>query len=266
MELADRNVVITGAGSGIGAAAARRFAAEGPRTLVLADLNLDAVKAVAQEVGGVAVRTDVSREQEIVDLVARAKEAGGPVDLYYSNAGVGFGGGPETPDEEWERSWRINVMAHVWAARALVPEMAERGEGYLVSTASAAGVLTQVSTMSYSVTKHAAVAAAEWMSIVYADAGVRFSVVCPLAVRTPMLEGALDDAAGAAALLSDEVLEPADVAEAVLRGIREERLLIFPHPQVGKYAAFKAAENEKWLAAMRRLVRRAREGEASAGP
>jgi NAD(P)-dependent dehydrogenase (short-subunit alcohol dehydrogenase family) len=261
MELRDRNVVITGAGSGIGAATARRFAAEQPRTLVLADLNLEAVEAVAEELGAVAVQTDVGREQEILALIERAHDAGGPVDLFYSNAGVGYGGGPETPDEDWERSWRVNVMAHVWAARALVPEMTERGDGYLVSTASAAGVLTQVSTMSYSVTKHAAVAAAEWMSIVYADAGVRFSVVCPLAVRTPMLEGALDDATGAAALLSDEVLEPADVAEAVLQGIREERLLIFPHAQVAKYLAFKGADNEKWLAAMRRLVRNARAGE-----
>jgi NAD(P)-dependent dehydrogenase (short-subunit alcohol dehydrogenase family) len=264
VELTDRNVVITGAGSGIGRALAERFAAERPRALILADLNGDAVAEVAAEVGGVAVATDVGREEDILRLVDRAREAGGPIDLFFSNAGVpGPGGGPEAPDDEWERAWRINVMAHVWAARAVLPEMIERGEGYLASTASAAGVLTQVGAMVYSVTKHAAVAVAEWLAITYADSGIRVSCLCPLGVRTPMLDEALEDSVGGAALMRDELLEPAEVAEVVLAGIRDERFLILPHPQVAKYMAFKGGDNERWLAGMRRMVRQARTGGAA---
>lgn len=260
MELADRNLVITGAGSGIGRALALRFARERPRALVLADVNLTAVQAVAEEVGGLAVQADVSREQDIHALVAQAREHDGPIDLFCSNAGIGGpGGGPEASDEDLQRTWEINVMAHIWAARAVLPEMVQRGEGYLLSTASAAGLLTQVSALAYSITKHAAVAAAEWLAITYGDAGIKVSCLCPLGVRTPMLEMALDDQVGAAALLADEVLEPADVAEAVLVGIREERFLILPHEIVSKYVALKGADHERWLTGMRRIVRSARE-------
>jgi NAD(P)-dependent dehydrogenase (short-subunit alcohol dehydrogenase family) len=259
MELADRNVVITGAGSGIGRALAQRFAAEAPRALVLADINLEAVEAVAREVGGLAVRTDVSREADIQALVGRAREFGGAIDLFCSNAGIGGpGGGPEASDEDLERTWKVNVMAHVWAARAVLPEMVQRGDGYLMSTASAAGLLTQVSALGYSMTKHAAVSVAEWLAINYADAGIKVSCLCPLGVRTPMLEMALDDTVGAAALLVDDVLEPSDVAEAVLLAIREERFLILPHEIVKKYVALKGADNERWLTGMRRIVRGAR--------
>jgi NAD(P)-dependent dehydrogenase (short-subunit alcohol dehydrogenase family) len=265
MELTDRSIVITGAGSGIGRALAHRFAAERPRALVLADLDLASVQAVAGEVGGVAVKTDVGREEEVGALVTEARAVAGPIDLFCSNAGVGGpGGGPEAPDQEWQRAWQVNVMAHVWAARALLPEMLERGDGYLLSTASAAGILTQVGAMVYSVTKHAAVSVAEWLSITYGDAGIKVSCLCPLGVRTPMLEEALGDTVGGAALLRDELLEPDDVAEAVLAGIHDERFLIFPHPQVAKYMAFKGADNERWLAGMRRMVRGAREGGAGA--
>ena len=260
MELAGRTLVVTGAAGGIGAATARRFAAEGPRALVLADLELAAVQAVAEPLGALAVQCDVGREEEVRALVARAREEAGPVDLFFSNAGIpGPGGGPlEAPDAEWQRAWEVNVMSHVWAARALLPEMLERRDGYLVSTASAAGILTQVGALVYSVTKHAAVALAEWMSITYGQAGVRVSCVCPLGVRTAMLEEALEDPASATALLSDEVLEPDDVAEAVVQGIAEERLLIFPHPQLAKYMSFKGADNERWLKGMRRMVAHAR--------
>ena len=264
MDIADRTVVITGAGSGIGAALARRFARENPRALVLADLNQAAVEAVAEEVGGVGVKTDVGREEEIVALVERAREAGGQIDLFCSNAGIpGPDGGPDAADAEWDRAWRTNSMAHIWAARAVLPEMLERGDGYLLSTASAAGVLTQVGAMVYSVTKHAAVSIAEWLAITYGDKGIKVSCVCPLGVRTPMLELALEDSVGGAALLRDELLEPEDVAEAVVAGIREERFLILPHPQVAKYMAFKGQDNERWLAGMRRMVAQARaEGRA----
>ena len=263
MELNGRTIVITGAGSGIGRALAERFAAEGPRALVLADVNEEGVRAVSESLGDLAtaVPTDVGHEEDILALVDRAREVGGQIDLFCSNAGIpGPDGGPlESSNEEWERAWRINVMAHVWAARAVLPEMLERRDGYLVSTASAAGILTQVGALVYSTTKHAAVAIAEWLSITYADRGVRASCICPLGVRTPMLETALGESVGGAALLRDELLEPADVAEAVVAGIREERLLIFPHPQVAKYFAYKAGDNERWLAGMRRMVRSARE-------
>ena len=261
MELADRNIVITGAGSGIGRALAHRFAKEGPRTLVVADLNLEAAQAVAGEVGGQAVQVDVGREDQIQALVSEARELGGQIDVFFSNAGIGGPpGGPEaTDDEEWDRAWRVNVMAHVWAARALLPEMVERGDGYLLSTASAAGLLTQVGALVYSVTKHAAVAVAEWLAITYGDAGVKVSCLCPLGVRTPMLEGALDNTVGAAALLADELLEPSDVAETVLAAIRDERFLILPHPQVAEYMGRRGADDDRWISGMRRLVRRAKE-------
>lgn len=262
MELADRNLVITGAGSGIGRALALRMARERPRCIVVADLNEPGVAAVAAEIGSIAhpVSVDVSREADIAKLVARARELGGPIDLFFSNAGVpGPGGGPEAADEEWQRTWEINTMAHVWAARLVVPEMVQRGEGYLLSTASAAGLLTQVGALAYSVTKHAAVAVAEWLAITYGDAGVRVSCLCPQGVRTPMLDLAIEDPIGAAPLLAEGLLEPEEVAEVVIEGIRDERFLILPHPQVADYMALKATQNERWLKGMRRMVRQARE-------
>ena len=258
MELTDRHVVVTGAGSGIGYACARRFAAEGAR-VVVADVNFEPVKSLADEIGGLATQTDVSREVEIAELVARAREANGPIDLFFSNAGVGGpGGGPEAPDDELQRTWEINVMAHVWAARAVLPDMLARGEGYLLSTASAAGLLTQVSALAYSITKHAAVALAEWIAITYGDAGIKVSCLCPQAVRTPMLELALEDPVGAAPLLAGGLLEPDDVAAAVVAGLADERFLILPHEDVARFMAFKGAEPERWLKGMRRLVRDAR--------
>jgi NAD(P)-dependent dehydrogenase (short-subunit alcohol dehydrogenase family) len=267
MELAGRHVVITGAGSGIGRALAQRIAAEGAGAVVVADLDLGAVESVAAEIGGLAVRTDVSRESEIQALIARAEEANGPIDLFCSNAGVpGPPGGPDGPAEEWQRTWEVNVMAHVWAARSLLPGMVARGDGYLFSTASAAGLLTQVSGLAYSATKHAAVAVAEWLAINYADAGVKVSCLCPQAVRTPMLELALEDPIGAAPLLAGGLLEPADVAGIVVEGIREERFLILPHADVAKHMALKGAQPERWLNGMRKLVRQARSASETARP
>jgi NAD(P)-dependent dehydrogenase (short-subunit alcohol dehydrogenase family) len=259
MELADRNVVITGAGSGIGRALAHRFAGERPRGLVIADLDLASAEATAGEVGGVAVQVDVGRQTEIAALIDQARQIGGPIDLFCSNAGIpGPGGGPDAPDAEWQRTWEINVMAHVWAARELVPEMVQRGDGYLLSTASAAGLLTQVGAMAYSVTKHAAVAVAEWLAITYGDAGVKVSCLCPQGVRTPMLDLALEDPIGAAPLLAEGLLEPEEVADAVLEGIREERFLILPHAKVSEHMALKASQPDRWIRGMRRLVRQAR--------
>jgi NAD(P)-dependent dehydrogenase (short-subunit alcohol dehydrogenase family) len=257
MELTGKHVVVTGAGSGIGRACARRFAAEGAR-VVVADLRLEPAEQVAREIGGIAVQTDVGREREIAALVARAREDG-PIDLFFSNAGVpGPPGGPEAPDDELQATWEVNVMAHVWAARALLPAMIERGEGYLLSTASAAGLLTQVSALAYSMTKHAAVAVAEWLSITYADAGIKVSCLCPQAVRTPMLELALEDPIGAAPLLAGGLIEPDDVAAAVVEGLADERFLILPHEDVAHHMALKGSQPERWLRGMRRIVRHAR--------
>jgi len=261
MELSDRHVVVTGAASGIGRALARRIAAEGARAVVVADLNREGAESVAAEIGGLAVRTDVSEEAEIRSLIDTAREANGPIDLFCSNAGVpGPPGGPDASDHEWQLTWEVNVMAHVWAARALLPEMVQRGEGYLLSTASAAGLLTQVSALAYSATKHAAVAVAEWLAINYGDAGIKVSCLCPQGVRTAMLDTAVEhDPVGSKALLAEGLLDPEDVAEAVIEGIREERFLILPHEAVGRYLAFKGAQPERWLTGMRRVLREARE-------
>ena len=263
MQITGRHVVVTGAGGGIGGALARRLDAEGARAVVVADRDLVAASTVADEIGGLAVQFDAGREDGVKSLIAQAVEANGSIDIFISNAGVPGGmGGPEIPDELWDEAWRVNVMAHVWASRALLPDMLERGEGYLVNTASAAGLLTQVSSLVYSVTKHAAVSLAEWLAIEYGESGIRVSCICPQGVRTPMLEAAMDEPASAAALLAGGVIEPDEVAEAVVRGIDEERLLILPHEEVAGFMALKGSEPERWIAGMRRLVRNARAGAA----
>ena len=189
---------------------------------------------MAEPIGGLAVQFDAARESGVQALIAQASEANGPIDIFISNAGVPGGmGGPEAPDETWQEAWQVNVMAHVWAARALLPEMLDRGEGYLINTASAAGLLTQVSSLVYSVTKHAAVSLAEWLAIEYGDAGIRVSCICPQGVRTPMLDLAMDEPAGAAALTAGGLIEPEDVAEAVVRRDRR-RAPADPAPRGGR--------------------------------
>jgi NAD(P)-dependent dehydrogenase (short-subunit alcohol dehydrogenase family) len=257
MELRDSHVVVTGAAGGIGSAVARRFAAEGARAVVVADLDDAGARKVADEIGHRAAQVDVRSQDSIKALVAAATGANGPIDLFFSNAGVaGPPGGPEGDDDAWQATWEINTMAHIWAARAVLPGMIERGEGYLVSTASAAGLLTQVDALAYSTTKHAAVAAAEWLAINYRDAGIRVSCVCPQAVRTPMLDVAAEGSAGMRSMqASGAILEPEDVAEAVVQGIREERFLILPHPEVARYMQHKANDPDRWLERMRQFVR-----------
>jgi NAD(P)-dependent dehydrogenase (short-subunit alcohol dehydrogenase family) len=252
MELDGRHVVVTGAGRGIGRALALRFADEGARAVVVSDLDPETAQAVAEECGGLAVTTDVGREDDIRTLIARAEEADGPIDLFFSNAGItGPSGGPEIPDTDWDLLWRVNTMSHIWAARALLPGMLERGEGYLCSTASAAGLLAQLGALGYTVTKHAAVAVAEWLSVTYGDRGIRVSCLCPQYVRTPMVtEGELpveklEQVA--------TILEPEQVADAVVDAIREERLLVLPHPEVATYMSQRGDDHERWLRGMRRL-------------
>jgi NAD(P)-dependent dehydrogenase (short-subunit alcohol dehydrogenase family) len=259
VQLSDRHIVVTGGAGGIGRALVRRFVQEGARAVVVADRDLERAREVADGVGALAVQLDAGREESVRALILETTEANGPIDIFISNAGVpGAMGGPEAPDQSWDEAWRVNVMAHVWAARALVPEMVSRGEGYLLNTASAAGLLTQVSSLVYSVTKHAAVALAEWMAIEYGDAGVRVSCICPQGVRTPMLDLAMEEPAGAAALTAGGLIEPEDVADAVVAGIRDERLLILPHENVAGFVALKGSDPERWLRGMRRIVRDAR--------
>ncbi len=256
MELQGRVAVVTGGASGIGRAMARRFATEGA-AVVVADLDGEGTATVAQEIGGIGMTTNVAHEADVETLVRRAIEAHGRIDLFCSNAGIGGpAGGIDVPNAEWQQIWEINVMAHVFAARYVLPGMLDRGEGYLLNTASAAGLLTNIGIAPYSVTKHAAVALAEWLSITYGDAGIRVSCLCPQGVRTPMLLSGIGAAAGSAVLASGGLLEPDDVAEAVVEGLRAEHFFILPHPEVAEYVRRKATEPERWLAGMRRLQAR----------
>jgi NAD(P)-dependent dehydrogenase (short-subunit alcohol dehydrogenase family) len=260
VEISKRHVVITGGAGGIGRALARRIDAEGARAVVVADRELAGAERIAEEIGGTAVELDAGSEASVRALIERASAAHGPIDVFISNAGVpGAMGGPEADDASFDEAWRVNVMAHVWAARALLPEMVARGEGYLVNTASAAGLLTQVSSLVYSVTKHAAVALAEWLAIEYGERGVRVSCICPQGVRTAMLDLAMEeDPVGSAVLADAGIIEPEDVADAVVAGLRDERLLILPHADVARFMAFKGGDPERWVKGMRRLVRDAR--------
>jgi NAD(P)-dependent dehydrogenase (short-subunit alcohol dehydrogenase family) len=249
MKLSDKHVVVTGGASGIGRALARRFAAEGAAAVVVADLDGAGTEAVARDIGGLGRQVDVSDEGGIRELVAAAERANGPIDLFCSNAGIGVIGGVEVTNEAWQRIWDVNVMAHVYAARAVLPSMLERGEGYLLSTASAAGLLSQIGSAPYAVTKHAAVALAEWISITYGDRGIKVSVLCPQAVRTAMTAGS--ETGGVAGV--DGMLEPEDVAQSVVEALAEERFLILPHPKVLEYMQRKADDHDRWLRGMRRL-------------
>ena len=249
MKLEGKHVVVTGGASGIGRALARRFSAEGARAVVVADLDEAGAKSVASEVGGTAVGIDVTDESQIQQLVANAERESGPIDLFCSNAGIGIPGGVEVPDAEWTRIWDVNLMSHIYAARAVLPGMIERGEGYLLNTASAAGLLTQIGSAPYAVTKHAAVALAEWLAITHGDQGIRVSVLCPQAVRTAMTAGSKDG--GVAGV--DGMMEPEELAESVIEGLADERFLILPHEVVRKYIQRKAGDYDRWLAGMRRL-------------
>ncbi|MBW1706935.1 MAG: SDR family oxidoreductase [Deltaproteobacteria bacterium] len=250
MQLKDRIIVVTGAASGIGRAMARRFHNEGAKAVICADLNGDAVRAVANEIGDPAYEVNVAREADIQNLIENVENECGPIDLFCSNAGIALEGGVEVDNNRWQDIWEINVMAHIFAARHLVPRMLERGGGYLLNTSSAAGLLSQIGSAPYAVTKHAAVSLAEWLAITYGEQGLKVSVLCPQSVRTAMTEGAED---GVAAV--DGMLEPEDVAEACVRSIEAEEFLVLPHPQVLEYMRRKTGDYDRWIRGMQRLNR-----------
>lgn len=251
MQLADSVVVITGAGNGIGAAMSRKFAAQGA-SVVVNDVNERAAHHVAGEIGGLPVAGDAASEAGAARLVDTAVAQYGHIDLFCANAGTAQVGGPEAPEDAWEKSWELNVMAHVRAARALLPHWLERGQGHFLATVSAAGLLTMLGSAPYATSKHAALAFAEWLSITYADQGVTVQALCPQGVRTNMLAGTGETGQR---LLAADAIEPDDVADQVLEALGTDRFLILPHPEVARYYAARAGDPERWLGGMRKLQR-----------
>lgn len=247
----DAVAIITGAGNGIGAALSRKLAAQGAN-LVLGDVQGAAVEHVAAEVGGTAVVGDAASESGARALVDTALARHGRVDLFCANAGVADPGGPEAAEDLWERSWEINVMAHVRAARAVLPHWLERGQGHFLATVSAAGLLTMLGSAPYSVTKHASLAFAEWLAITYGDRGITVQALCPQGVRTDMLG---DSGSAGQNLLGPDALEPAQVADEVVTALSDGRFLILPHREVAEYYARRASDPDRWQGGMRKLWR-----------
>ncbi len=247
MQIKDKVVVITGAANGIGEALARRFHKEGARAIVVCDIDGAGAERVAKEVGGFGLRVDVGKESEIQNLVHEAESRFGGIDLFCSNAGIFIPGGIEAPNEDWARMRDIHVMAHIYAARAVLPKMVERGQGYLLQTVSAAGLLTSMESAIYAVTKHASLALAEWISMTYGDRGIRVSAICPQGVRTNML---MQDPNN---FLMEGSVSAEQVADAVIEGLGDERFLILPHPEVIEYFRRKSNDYDRWLRGMRRL-------------
>ncbi len=254
-ELNGAGVVVTGGGGGIGRAIARRLAADGAR-VVVNDLDAAAAAAVAAEIGGAAVPGDAGTERGIADLIDAAAGLLDGIDIYCSNAGTVAGTGPDTPDELWQRAWEVNTLAHVRAARALLPGWLARGRGTFVVTASAAGLLTMLGAAPYSVTKHAAEAFAEWLAASYAHRGLTVHCICPQGVRTQMLA---NSGRAGEVVLADTAIEPEQVADALCTAMAERRFLVFPHPEVHDYYLLRATDTDRWLRGMSRLQQRIEE-------
>jgi NAD(P)-dependent dehydrogenase (short-subunit alcohol dehydrogenase family) len=261
MDLEGKIVVVTGASGGIGGALVSAVLERGALSVVAVDRDATGIEQLSEKLGaGVFARAlDVTDERATRALVAELEESVGPIDVWFANAGLATGAGVEAPDEDWERQWQVNVMSHLYAARALLPGWVERGEGHLVTTASMAGVLTAVGDAAYSATKHAAVGFAEWLAFTYAGSGVGVSCVCPGAVDTAMLRsGAGGDAAKASAVIGGgEVLAPEEAAERILKGLEQERFLILTHPEMHEFAVGKAEDPERWIRGMTKLWSRA---------
>lgn len=260
MDPAGRVVVVTGGAGGIGRALCRAFAEHGARGIAVADVDGTGAERVAEELGGgsgsaLAMQVDVADEAQVTALVRKTEETFGPIDLFCANAGILVGGGVEAPDADWDRMWRVNVLSHVYAARAVLPGMIGRGEGYLLHTASAAGLLTQLGSAPYSVTKHAVVALAEWLSITHAADGIRVSCLCPQGVWTGMTGAPTEetDPLLSATAGRNGMLMPEDVSSAVIEALADERFLVLPHPEVATFEQRRAGDRERWLRAMRRI-------------
>ncbi len=248
MELDNKVTIITGAASGIGAACARAFAAKGAR-VVAADLNHEGASAVAEEIGGLGVACDIADESAVQDMVAKAQSAFGPVDIFFSNAGIVANSGPlDTPDAVWEGQWQVNVMSHIYALRAVLPGMLERGDGYLIHTASMAGILSSHGDLPYAMTKHAVVGLAEWLAFTYHDRGVRTSLLAPLGVQTPLLESMKLDSSAVGPVKSAE-----EVAAQVIEAVEAERFLILTDALAQKWMEGKTADIDRWLQGMRAM-------------
>ncbi len=249
MDLAEKVVVVTGGANGIGAAMCRRFAAEGARKVVVSDVDEAAAKTVAEEINGLAIACNVADESQVQHLVATTLQECGQIDVFCSNAGITVKGGLESSNEDWQRMWDVNVMSRLFAARAVVPHMLERGSGHLVHTASAAGVLTEIGSASYSVTKHSDVAMAEWLSVAYGRQGIDVSCVCPLGVKTDFL----DDDDPIHRYLHLHSITPEDVAGSIVEGMRQKQFLILPHPEVAEFFSLKTDDYDRWIRGMQRL-------------
>ena len=256
MNIRDKIVVVTGGASGIGRALCHRFIQEGARGVVVADRNGDLGRQVAEEFNGLAIEVDVAIESQVQKLVSQTMDTYGQVDLFCSNAGISIDGGAEVTDVDWQRIWQTNFMSHVYAVRAVLPGMLARGQGYLLHTASAAGLLMQIGSAPYSVTKHAVVSFAEWLAVTHFASGIRVSCLCPQGVSTPMLDGVVGPIGD---YLKSTALTPHAVADSVMAGLAEERFLILPHLQVAEYFQHKANDYDRWLRGMRRLQDQMRE-------
>lgn len=250
MEIPDKVIVVTGAANGIGRALCAGFAARGAKAIACVDRDVEGVRSISHEINGMPFVIDVSHEDEIARMIAEVEDRLGPIDLFCSNAGLFTPGGADAPDTDWQRLWDVNVMAHVWAARHMLPRMIARGGGYLLNTASAAGLLNQIGSAPYGVTKHAAVGLAEWLAMTHGDDGIKVSVLCPQAVRTAMIDGMEDGVAS-----MDGLLEPDQIAEACIEAIRAETFLVLPHPHVLDYMRHKTADYDRWIGGMRKLNR-----------
>jgi NAD(P)-dependent dehydrogenase (short-subunit alcohol dehydrogenase family) len=255
MDIREKVVLVTGAASGIGAAVARRFAHDGAGVVIVTDIDAVGIAAVAEEIGGEAFVLDVTDETRTAEVIAQVEKSYGRVDLLCLNAGIPTDGSVDAPNDDWRRTWDVNVMAHVYATRYALPGMLERGSGYILTTASAAGLLTNIGAAPYSVTKHAAVALAEWIAVTYGEQGIKVSCLCPQFVDTPMLEAFGAQSDETRTWVEAIAISTEDVAQVVADGIAEERFLILPHPEVGDYFRNKATDYDRWIKGMQKLQR-----------